>query len=201
MIRPALVAMTLCLACSSHAHAQWSAPAFMPPRPGDEIGLYLSSIENFGVQAVWRQTGNLNLGLRGGWIDGPTDGGAVVAVESWGLLLPAGVVMPVNVAWTLGAGAVIDDGTSLEVPVGVSAGITPAFGPLTVQLYAHPRLALIMRMGRDEPDETEIGGLFDLGAEFMTGGGLKVRLGGTLGSFNALGLGLAVPWGRGVEIR
>jgi hypothetical protein len=189
------------VALVSNASAQWSAPSFLPPRPGDDIGIYFSSIENFGVQGIWRQQGNLNLGVRAGWIDGPRHGGVVTAAESWGLLVHAGQGLPVDVAWTAGAGAVFDGGTSLEVPVGLSVGRTVLLAPVAVQLYAHPRLALIMTTGTDDPDETEIGGLFDLGADLVTAGGLKLRLGATLGTFDAIGLGLAMSWGRAVEVR
>lgn len=195
------ILLALALGLSSQASAQWSAPSFLPPRPGDDIGIYLSSIENFGVQGIWRQHGNLNLGVRVGWIDGPDHGGVVTAAETWGLLLQAGEALPVDVAWTLGAGAVFDSGTSLEIPAGITVGRTLALAPVTVQLYAHPRLALLMVAGVDEADETEMGGLFDVGADVLTPGGLKLRIGTTLGRFDALGLGLALRWGRAVVVR
>jgi hypothetical protein len=200
MTARALAIAVIALAAASQASAQWSAPSFLPPRPGDDVGIYLSSVERFGVQAIWRQHGNLNLGVRVGWIDSPTRGGVVTAAETWGLLLQAGQGFPVDLAWTLGAGAVFDGGTSLEVPVGVSAGRTMALAPVTVQFYGHPRLALIVR-ANGENDGTEVGGLFDIGADFVTTGGLKLRVGTTLGSFDALGIGLALRWGRGVEVR
>jgi hypothetical protein len=196
----ALVAL-VALAAASDASAQWSAPSFLPPRPGDDIGLYVSSVGDFAVQAIWRQHGNLNLGVRVGWIDSPAAGGVVTAAESWGLVVQAGQGLPLDVAWTLGAGAVFNDGTWLEIPVGVTAGRTVPLDGLTLQLYAHPRLAFIMRAGADEPDDTEVGGLFDIGADVVTTGGVKFRLGATFGRFDALGLGLAVRWGRRVEVR
>lgn len=194
-----VAALSLCLA--AEAQAQWSAPSFLPPRPGDDIGLYLSSVGSFGVQGIWRQHGNLNLGVRGGYIDSDTHGGVVVAAESWGLLFRAGEGLPVDLAWTLGAGAVLNGGTFLEVPVGVTVGRPVSLAGLAVQLYGHPRVALLVVTSDDIEDETEIAGLFDLGADAITVGGLKLRLGATLGRFEALGLGIAIPWGRGVEVR
>jgi hypothetical protein len=194
----ALLVAVLALGLASEGRAQWSAPSFLPPRPADDIGIYFSSIEGFGVQGIWRQHGNLNLGVRAGWIDGHSPGGIVAAVESWGLLFQAEQVLPVDVAWTVGAGAVFDDATSLEVPVGLSVGRSMPMGRGAVQLYAHPRIALIVRT---DPDETEIGGLFDLGADVVSPGRMTLRLGATLGSFDALGLGIAIPWGRRVEVR
>jgi hypothetical protein len=195
-----LAGLTLCLA--AEAEAQWSAPAFLPPHPGDDIGIYLSSVGSFGVQGVWRQHGNLNLGVRGGYIDSDTHGGVAVAAESWGLLFRADQGLPVDVAWTVGAGVVFNSGTWLEVPVGLSIGRTVPLAGLAVQFYGHPRLALVVIAGDDElEDDTEVAGLFDLGADVATPRGLKVRVSTTLGRFEAIGLGVAIPWGRGVAVR
>lgn len=197
----ALVALCAALLFATEAGAQWSAPSFLPPRPGDDIGVYVSSIENFGIQGIWRQQGNLNLGVRLGWIDSDVRGGLVTAAESWGLLFHAGQGLPIDVAWTAGVGAVFNDGTSMEVPVGLTAGRLITTVPVSIQLYAHPRLALILVSGDDQPDETELRGLVDLGADVVTAGGLKFRVGATLGTFDAIGVGLAMRWGRGVEVR
>jgi hypothetical protein len=195
----ALAGLTLCSA--AEARAQWSAPAFLPPHPGDDIGIYLSSVGNFGVQGIWRQHGNLNLGVRGGYIDSDTHGGVVVAAESWGLLIRAAQGLPVDAAWTVGVGAVFNSGTSLEVPVGVSIGRTVPLAGLAVQLFGHPRIALVFTAGDEAEDETDVAGLFDLGADVATAAGLKLRLSTTLGRFEALGLGVSIPWGRGVAVR
>lgn len=197
----ALALTAVGLGLAGQAQAQWSAPSFLPPRPGDDIGLYLSSVESFGIQGIWRQHGNLNLGVRGGYIQSDTEGGVVVAAESWGLLFRAGEGLPVDLAWTVGAGAVLDGGTFLEVPVGVTVGRGVSLAGLAVQLYGHPRVALIVATGDEFEDETEVAGLFDVGADAITAGGLKLRVGATLGRFDALGLGIAIPWGRGVEVR
>jgi hypothetical protein len=197
----ALAALTVALAVGSDASAQWSAPSFLPPRPGDDVGVYLSTFENFGVQGIWRQHGNLNLGVRAGWIDSPDRGGVVAAFETWGLLVEAGQGLPADLAWTLGAGAVFDGGTSLEVPAGISVGRGLRVGPALAQVYAHPRFALIVRTGAEDEDETTVGGLFDLGAEVALDQRLKIRAAATLGSFDALGIGLALRFGRAVEVR
>jgi hypothetical protein len=195
----ALAGLAFCFA--AEAQAQWSAPAFLPPQPGDDIGVYLSSFGGFGIQGIWRQHGNLNLGVRGGYIDDDALGGVVVAAESWGLLFRAGQGLPVDVAWTVGVGAVLGTVTSLEVPAGVSIGRTVPLAGLAVQLYGHPRAALVVTAGDEVEDDTEIVGLFDLGADLATAGGIKLRLGTTLGRFEALGIGVSIPWGRGVAVR
>jgi hypothetical protein len=197
----ALAVAGLAFCFSAEAQAQWSAPAFLPPHPGDDVGIYLSSVGNFGVQGIWRQHGNLNLGVRGGYIDSETHGGVVVAAESWGLLFRAGHGLPVDMAWTVGVGAVFNSGTSLEVPVGVSIGRTVPLAGLAVQLFGHPRIALVVTAGDDVEEDTDVAGLFDLGADVATMGGLKLRLSTTFGRFEALGLGVSIPWGRGVAVR
>lgn len=201
MILRSVALGALLLAAPAHAWAQWSAPTFMPPRPGDDIGLYLSSTGDFGIQGIWRQHGNLNLGVRGGYIESDAHGGVLVASETWGLLASAGQPLPVDVAWTAGVGAVFNSGTWLEIPVGASVGRTFGLAPVTVQLYGHPRLSLVLSSGDDQEDETELIGLFDLGADIYLTNGLRLRTGLTMGRFDALGLGLAIAWGRGVEVR
>lgn len=191
--------LVVALASASQAHAQWSAPSYMPPRPGEDIGIYLAAADGLSIQGIWRQHGNLNLGLRVGYMEG--HGGVVTAAETWGTVFTAGVEFPVDVSWTLGAGAVFGDGTSAEIPVGLSIGRTLAFHPFVVQLYGHPRLSLILADGPDGSEELELGGLFDLGLDIMTGRGITLRLGTTLGTFNALGAGMAMSWGRAVEVR
>jgi hypothetical protein len=196
-----ILAVALALCVPGPAWAQWSAPSFLPPRPGDNIGVYLSSAGNFGIQGIWRQHMNLNLGVRGGYLDSDVHGGVVVAAESWGLLLQAGQGLPVDLSWTAGVGAVFNSGTWMEIPVGVSVGTTVALTPVTLQLYGHPRLALVLTAGDEQEDETELEGLFDLGMDVILAGGLRIRTGLTMGRFDALGVGVAIPFGRRVEVR
>lgn len=195
----ASIFLVVALAFASEASAQWSAPSYMPPRPGEDIGVYLAAADGLAIQAIWRQHGNLNLGVRAGYMD--SHSGVVAAAETWGPVFTGGGTFPVDVSWTLGAGAVMGDGTSAEIPVGISIGRTISFHPFVLQLYGHPRLSLILRDGIENEEETELGGLFDLGMDVTTDRGLTLRLGTTLGTFNALGIGLALQWGRAVEIR
>jgi hypothetical protein len=194
----ATISVVLSLILATGASAQWSAPSYMPPRPGEDIGVYLASVDGLSIQGIWRQHGNLNLGVRIGYMEG--HGGLVTAAETWGRLFTGGVDFPVDVTWTLGAGAVFGDGTSAEVPVGLSVGRGFRFHPFTVQLYGHPRLALVVRDGA-QGDDTEFSGLFDLGLDVMTERGMTLRFGTTMGNFSALGAGLAWSWGRAVVVR
>lgn len=198
-----LLITTAALAVAAGAQAQvWDAPSFMPPRPGDDIGIYLTEpdLADFVVQGIWRQRGNLNLGVRVGFADQGADGAFQAGAETWGALTSAGPDFPVDVTWTLGAGATFGNATVLSIPLGLSIGRTVAMEPLTLQFYAHPRLALIAT-AVDNDTRTDFDGLFDIGADLHLNPAWKVRVGVTLGGVDALGVGLAYRFGRDVTVR
>lgn len=198
----AAAALTLMGASGATAQVFWDAPSFMPPRPGEDIGVYLTDGDgtNFGVQGIWRQRGNLNLGVRGGFIDAETGSLFGVGAETWGGIVSAGPEFPVDANWTLGAGAVFGDGTLLTIPAGVTVGRTFVTTPLTFQVYGHPRVALAIGSNNDNT-ETELEGLLDLGGDIHLGPDWKIRLGVTIGGYDALGIGAAYRFGRGVAVR
>jgi hypothetical protein len=73
---------------------------------------------------------------------------------------------------------------------------------LAVQFYGHPRLALLVIAGDDERRTKPRWRVSSTWAPtWRPSGGLKLRLSTTLGRFEALGLGVAIPWGRGVAVR
>lgn len=195
-----MVLAALLVASSARAQVAWDAPSFLPPRPGDDIGVYLSDIGDFGIQGIWRQRGNLNLGLRIGYIDTAGDGIIQVGVESWDLLVAAGTALPVDVAWTLGAGASFNGGTSLEVPLGLTFGLPVDVDPVRLQVYAHPRLGVFVHSVADNTT-LDLEGLFDLGVDAVLNEDLKLRLGATFGGHDAFGIGLAYRWSRGAVVR
>lgn len=207
---------------AADARAQFDVPSYLPPRPGDDVGIYLApkiGDADYAFQGIWRQRGNLNLGLRVGYIDLGTTGAIVVGVDSWGLFAEAGEQFPVDMAWTLGAGAAFNGGTLLELPAGVTIGRTFDVEPVTLQVYGHPRLALLIQPGASDnavdPDATDdelfVEGLFDVGVDAILNEDLKLRLGITLGSTRASGLtlvntaavgfGVAYRWSRGAVVR
>jgi hypothetical protein len=190
----------LAIAAPARAQVPYDAPSFMPPRPGDDIGVYLSDIGDFGIQGIWRQSGNLNLGLRLGYIDGGGDGAITVGAETWDLLFAAGDPLPVDVAWTLGVGAAINGGTTLEVPVGLTFGLPVDLDQLQLQVYAHPRLGLFVHAVNDDT-ELDLEGLFDLGVDAALNEDWKLRLGATFGVWDAIGIGMAYRWTRGAIVR
>ncbi|HUE77272.1 MAG TPA: hypothetical protein VMM83_04965 [Longimicrobiales bacterium] len=197
-----LLITTAALAVTTGAQAQvWDAPSFMPPRPGEDIGIYISEPDgaDLVVQGIWRQHGNLNLGVRVGFADQGADGAFQAAAETWGEIMSVGPDFPVDVSWTLGAGATFGDVTLLSVPLGLSIGRTLRT-PLPIQVYGHPRLALIVASVNNNT-ATDLDGLFDLGADLHLTSDWKARLGVTLGGVDAYGLGVAYRFGRGVTVR
>lgn len=196
----AMALAALLLASSARAQVAWDAPSFMPPRPGDDIGVYLSDRGDFGIEGIWRQQGNLNLGLRLGYIDTTLDGIITVGAETWDMLAPAGTMLPVDVGWTLGVGAAFNGGTTLGVPVGLTFGAPVVVGQLTLQPYLHPRLGVFVHSVAGDT-QLDLEGLFDLGVDAVLNENLKLRLGATFGGNDALGIGLAYRWTRGVTVR
>ena len=196
--------VAMALAVGTGAEAQvWDAPSFLPPRPGEDIGVYLTQPDgaDFGIQGIWRQRGNLNLGVRAGFVDFGTGSSFLAAGETWGGILDASADFPVDVTWTLGAGAAFGDGaTILSVPAGISVGRALVLSPLTFQAYVHPRLALVASSVGDNT-HTDLEGFFDVGADLHLNEDWKVRLGVTLGGTDSFGLGLAYRFGRGVAVR
>lgn len=196
----AIVFVALFAASSAQAQVAWDAPSFMPPRPGDDIGLYLNDRGDFGIEGIWRQHGNLNLGLRLGYIDTPGDGIVTVGAETWDLLAAAGTTLPVDVGWTLGVGAAFNGGTTLGVPVGLTFGAPVVVGRLMLQPYLHPRLGVFLHSVADDT-HLDLEGMFDLGVDAVLNENLKLRIGASFGGNDALGVGLAYRWTRGVTVR
>jgi len=202
-MRKALLCTTLLLlTATGTARAQaWDAPSFFAPRAHDDIGIYgfVPEHGDWGVQGIWRQSGNINLGVRAGF------GNDVILVgaEFFGPLNLA--ASPVLLAWQVGVGAGFNDVTLLRVPVGVSAGLELG-GPGTLQLvpYVFPRVALELAaidVGDEEATETDLDFAVDVGADLTLSPQLLLRVGATLADETAFGVGLAYRMQRRIVVR
>ena len=182
----------------------WDAPIFLPPRPGDDLGVYLidPSGGEWALAGIWRQSGNLNLGVRAGIADDEGDDGISVlfGAEFYGPIARSGRAFPLDIAWLLGAGATVNDGTFLRIPAGLSIGRVFASGGLVFLPYAVPRVALDIFAVGDET-ETEFSFTADLGVDLEIDRSLLLRFGVALGEHDAIGVGLAWRWGRSVAAR
>lgn len=180
-------AALLLIAGVAPAAAQaWDSPTFFAPRPGEDLGIFLTVPEedqgDVGFQAIWRQQGNLSLGVRGGV--GGIDGNRTILLgaEFFGALPVSS--FPLNATWVLGFGAGFnDDATQLRVPVGVSIGTVLGEGTsFVIQPYVHPRVAfdlIAFDTGDNEETETDFSGAIDLGADVALSPQWVVKVGYT----------------------
>lgn len=188
-------AVLLMLGAASGADAQvWDSPSFMGPRPGSDIGLYLVDGEasDFGIHGVWRTSEAMNLGIRVGYLDTPGDGVLLLGAETWGTLAVEDADFPLDLSWTVGAGALVNGGTAVTVPIGISLGHTFDGESISLQVFGHPRLGLVIFENNAGNLELDLEGQFDLGTDIYLNPDLTLRVGVSLGYYDALGIGLAL---------
>jgi hypothetical protein len=188
----------------------WDAPSYFSPRPMDDIGVYVSRstgiIDATGLSAIWRQSGNINLGVRAGVGDLQDAGETVlVGAELYGPLTSLLPGTGIDVAWMLGAGAVFGDAHTLfSVPLGASIGMQFGTSGLQIMPYIHPRVSLdVIAVEFDEGEEetdTEAAFAVDLGADVNLGDRLILRAGGSFIDRKAFGVGLALRWPRPISV-
>jgi hypothetical protein len=201
-----LLALVFAVGTAAPAAAQigWDAPSFFSPRPGEDIGLYIvvpDGGDDVGVSAIWRQSGNLSLGVRGGIAGDQYSLGA----EFYGPLDLLGPQSGLLMAWVLGVGATFNDVTVLRVPLGISAGIgLGAPGGVQLLPYVHPRVAFELAaydVGDREETDTDFRFDVDLGADAVLGQSFVLRAGITFGRFTTFGAGVAYRIPRRVTVR
>lgn len=220
--RTMLAALGATVIWTASADAQvWDAPLFFSPRPMDDIGLYYVRSNNAffgqdlnGLKAIWRQSGNINLGVHAGIGDLEEAGdaillGAELSKPLSSMAANTGLIM----SWHLGAGATIGDGyVDLRVPLGVSLGLDLGSGGSTAILpYVHPRVSFDLAAFDDEFGEEEtvsdFGFAVDLGADVGLGERIVLKAAYTIGSRNdlgkrdAFGIGAALRIPRRVIVR
>lgn len=208
-----MFAAALLLAGSAPLHAQaWDAPSFLPPGASDDVGVYgvRPQFGDWGVVGIWRQSGDLDLGVRAGYLnlDGE-ENAVVVGSEFYGPLLTARRGSPLEVAWVLGVGATFDEGILFRVPAGITVGARLDPGGLVFVPYAHPRVGLEILADEGE-SVTEISFLGDVGLDLHLGRSAILRFGYTINfaadddtrtDDNAFGAGAAIRIGRRVVAR
>lgn len=210
-IREVVVAAALSGVMVTGAAAQsWESPTYFAPMLHDDIGLYLvdtEGVSSVGMTGIWRQSGNLNLGVRGGVAPGTFDW--LLGVELYGPL-DLGPTSPVLLAWIVGAGGAFGGGsegadlTAVRIPAGVSIGLNLDAGGTTIVPYVHPRAAFDLRIASsngDEDTDSDVNVDVDLGADVLLGERFIFRGGITLGEFNSFGAGIAYRIPRGVTVR
>lgn len=198
-----LAAAFLAAGAGPVAGQAWDAPSFLSPRPGDDLGVYFFDPAggDWGLMGIWRQTGAINLGVRGGIADTPGDARILLGSEVFGSLVEEGYRSPLDLTWTAGIGATFGDGTAFRIPVGMSIGREFRGAGFGLQPYVHPRVAFDHYSSGDASD-SEFNVLADLGVDMHVGSSLKLRVGASLGDAgDAFGFGVAWRAERGVAVR
>lgn len=205
-------ALTATFTGNASAQAGWDAPTFFSPRPMDDVGIYAfktnaASIgDPTGLKLIWRQSGNLNLGVHAGTADLGNVGEAILlGGEFYGPLSGATASTGLVMSWGLGAGAVFgDDYIDLSVPLGVSIGMNLGTGGVSLLPYVHPRVSLDVSSfgsGANEVTDTNLGLSVDVGVDVGLGERFILRAGGSFGDREAYGAGLALRIPRKVSVR
>ena len=200
------------------SYLNWDAPMFFAPRPLDDLGLYVVQTKRpdfdggdaTGLQGIWRQTGNLHLGVRAGVADMSDIGsGILLGAELYNDLNSLFPGLGVDIAWNLGLGAVFGDNengtsyTTFTVPLGVSVGLKLGSGSVNVTPYIHPRVSLdVIAVESNGAEETDTNFPFtaDIGADVALGERFLLRAGYSLGERDAFGVGIALRIPRGISV-
>ena len=201
---PVLIALALLAGWAGQGAAQpWDIPSFFSPRPGEDIGLYVVDVDgadDLGIVGIWRQEGNLNLGVRAGVLDGDR---ISLGAEFYGPI--RGVRAPIYMSWLVGFGGTFNGATWLRIPAGVSIGTNLDAGSLNIMPYLYPRVALDY-LSFDDPaggddSESDLNFDLDLGADVSLGPQFVFRFGATVGDFDGIGVGIAYRLGRRLVVR
>lgn len=182
----------------------WETPSFLPPRPGNDVGLYLTSGDgsDLGFAGLWRSG---NLGLRVDIFDLNPGTRVGLGAETHGPLLAAGPDFPVDVAWTAAGGVTLGNGlTQLWIPVGVSIGRTFQLEQIAVQPYLQPRIGLSVAsftVAGTTVTNTDLHAIVDFGADIYLNKDWTFRVAFGIGDYSALGIGAAYHLRRGVSVR
>jgi hypothetical protein len=190
--------------------AQWESPTFFAPSPGEDLGVYYvspaSDLADWGVHGIWRQEGNLSLGVRLGLEEGEV---YHVGAELYGPLGLGASASGLLFSWWLGLGASFGgDATWLRVPLGLSLGLNLG-SPGAVQLkpYVFPRVAfdlLVVDVGDEEVTDTEFNVPIDAGVDvdlgpFVLRGGVTFSV--TEDDATSFGAGIALKMPRRIAVR
>ncbi|HET9441278.1 MAG TPA: hypothetical protein VFO52_13970 [Longimicrobiales bacterium] len=183
----------------------------------DDLGLYYVNSDRCcgfdnanGLKLIWRQSGNLNLGVHFGTGDIENIGESIlIGAELYGGLPGLASSSGLAMAWSLGLGAAFGDVEGVDyidfsVPVGVSVGIPINAGGATILPYIHPRVSLdvvSVTVNDQEDTDTDVGFAVDIGADVNLGQSLILRTGFALGDRDAFGVGVAFRMARRVVAR
>jgi hypothetical protein len=223
MLKRSLILMIVALPLFAQTgRAQkWDSPMFYSPKPMDELGVYVVSTHDplfpynpTGLKAIWRQTGNINLGVQAGVGDLKDVGDALMVGVEFGNTFKTARGSSLIAAWDLAAGASFGHHyVDMSVPLGVSVGLNLGGPNGGFTPFVNPRVSFdlvsVTPTGGTEHNYTSVGLAADLGAELQLGQQLIVRGAYTVGNHdyasptgkrNAWGVGLALRMPRKVRV-
>jgi hypothetical protein len=195
-----VVGLVLFCAPVGVAAQAWETPSFLPPRPGNDAGLYLTNGDGYdlGLAGLWRSG---NLGVRVDLFDTNIGTRLGLGAETHGPLLAAGPDFPVDVTWTAAGGIIVGHGlTSLWIPVGVSIGRTFQLERISVQPYVHPRIGLSANWFNGTSN-ADLNAVVEFGSDIYVNRDWTFRFAFDVGDYGAIGIGAAYHLSRGVSVR
>lgn len=207
------LAITAVLASQAQAQVGWDAPTFFSPRPMDDVGIYAfktnaSSLSDpTGLKIIWRQSGNINLGVHAGTGDLDDIGQAILlGAELYAPLSRLAASTGLAISAGIGAGAVFGDNyVDLSIPLGISIGANLGSGGVGILPYVNPRVSFDVSSFDDQFDnehtDTNIGLEIDLGVDISLGERFVLRGGASFGDREAYGAGIALRIPRKVVVR
>jgi hypothetical protein len=144
----------------------------------------------FGYQAF-------DIGLRGGirFIDDPLDDQILLGLEARGRILTHSEQFPLDGALILGTGLLLNGGTSLNIPAGLSLGrrLNIEDSGVSIIPYVQPTLFVVA----PDLDDVELGFGFGFGADFRLSRFFDARVSAGLGTdFAPEGVSISAVWIR-----
>ena len=181
------------------AQAPWDSPRMLAPRSPAGLGLIvvdwgLDPGDGVGALLTWRaDPAPGGAGFRAGAARGIDDDLIGVAGIDYSLpVLEASADFPLDLIWTVGAGASYGEYLQLAVPVGLAAGRSVESGTLWLNPYLSARVVFASFFGSDRPHDFRLGLAVDTGADIAIDRGRDfiLRIGASLGDRPALAAGL-----------
>lgn len=202
--------------CAVPVQAQdWDTPSFFSPRPGEDLGVYVMKPQHgsLGYEAIWRQEGNLNLGVRAGVTGVPDFGGKrmfFVGSEFYKPFIMSG--SPLLISYMLGAGASFGNSTTLlRIPFGVSIGAQLGSSGMQIMPYVHPRISYDLASfdtgngtsvsTHSFPFDVDVGADIGLGTQFVAKLGATLTKSASARNSTVFGAGLAYRMPRKIMVR
>jgi hypothetical protein len=182
--------LALLLGSAGALEAQIFTPSYAPPRPANEIGIYLNDGPgDFSVEGLWRRwVGTYDIGLRAGLASHDD----VTILLGGQLRGPVRTTAPLAMAWTADVQGALGGRTGLGAGFGLTVGA--AFpGAVTILPYIHPRVAVVSPLRRDGASDAGLEVLADFGLDLIMQPNLTLRVALGLGGPTS-GLGVGFAW-------